>query len=233
MAGAVGFLGGATAFLLGVLMLASLDHYNGTKAIVGDEALANSASFESTDGLPPADQSKIQRDLICLMRSVATKSWAAAEAADLTGSDHTHAWRRRASAHANATIPRTKAEEASLQVLKSSLINASYSGQQRLLSAESVPSALWILVFVSFFVLMALLTALLIPHPSRTLAIAGLAAVLIVSTAMLWTLTTFDEPFTQGDGVYISPRALNAVMVRLEATYPEADWGPCEILPRP
>jgi hypothetical protein len=47
---------------------------------------------------------------------------------------------------------------------------------------------------------------------------------------MLWTLTTFDEPFNQGDGVYISPRALNAVMVRLQATYPGADWSPCENL---
>lgn len=88
-------------------------------------------------------------------------------------------------------------------------------------------------MIVSIFVLTAFLTALLITYPSRTLAIAGLVSVLIVSTAMLWTLDTFDEPFTQGDGVYISPRALNGVMVRLESTYPEADWGPCETLPRP
>lgn len=234
MSGAVGFVGGAAAFLLGVLMLTSLDHYNATKTIVAEEALAYSSAFESTDGLPPADQSAIQRDLICLMRSVATKSWAAAEADDLTGSDNTHAWRRRAATHANATDPVTKAQEDSLQNLKGALLTASDRGQQRLLAARSdLPVALWILVFVSIFVLTAFLTALLISHPSRTLALAGLGAVLTVSAAMLWTLITFDQPFTQGDAVYISPRALEAVMVRLEGTYPEADWGPCETLPRP
>jgi len=231
MAGAVGFVGGAAAFLLGVLMLASLDHYNGTKAIVSNEAVAYSGAFDSTDGLPEPNRTKLQRDLVCLMRSVSTNSWSAAEAEELAGSYNTHAWRHRASADANSTITTTKSQEVSLDNLKSKLISASESGQQRLLSAESdLPLALWILVFVSIFVLTAILTALLSAHPSRTLAVTALAAVFVVSTAMLWTLATFDKPFTRGDGVYISPRALNAVMVRLQGSYPDADWGVCENL---
>jgi hypothetical protein len=231
MAGAVGFVGGAAAFLLGVLMLASLDHYNGTKAIVSNEAIAYSGAFASTDGLPDASRRTIQRDLICLMRSVSTNSWAAAEAGDLAGSDNTHAWRRRASADANATVTQTKSQEVSLDNLKSRLISASEIGQQRLLATESdLPLALWILVFASIFVLTTILTGLLAAHPSRTLAVTALAAVFVVSTTMLWTLATFDKPFTQGDGVFISPRALNAVMVRLQDTYPDADWGVCETL---
>lgn len=231
MSGSVGFVGGAAAFLLGVLMLASLDHYNSTKGIVADEALAYSAAFDSTEGLDPGDRPKIQRDLVCLMRSVATHSWAAAEAAALTGSPNTHAWRRRTNEQANTIIPKSKGQEDSLNTLQAELIDASKSGQQRLLAAESdLPLALWILVFVSIFVLTSMLTALLLDHPSRTLTLAGLGSVLVLSTAMLWTLTTFDEPFNQGDGVYISPRAINAVLVRLQGTYPNADWGPCEML---
>lgn len=231
MGGAVGFVGGAAAFLLSVLMLASLDHYNATKTIVGNEAVSYSGAFDSTDGLAPADQGKVQRDLVCLMRSVATKSWSAAEAEDLTGSENTHAWRRRVSADANAIVPNSKAQEESLNTLKDRLISASDYGQQRLLAAESdLPLALWLLVFVSIFALTTILTALLQSHRNQTFAVAALATVLVVLTAMLWTLTTFDEPFNQGDGVYISPRALNAVMVRLQATYPGADWTPCEDL---
>lgn len=231
MGGAVGFIGGAAAFLLGVLMLASLDHYNATKTIVADEALAYSAAFDGTDGLAPADRDVLQRDIICLMRSVATNSWAAAEAEDLRGSANTHAWRRQVSAHADAVDPKTKAQEDSLDTLQSELINASKSGQQRLLAAESdLPLALWLLVFISIFALITMLTALLRGHPSRVFAITSLAATLIVSTAMVWTLTTFDEPFNTDDGVYISPRALNAVMLRLQGTYPGADWGPCKTL---
>lgn len=231
LGGAVGFIGGAAAFLLGVLMLASLDHYNATKTIVAEEALAYSAAFDSTDGLAPADQGVMQRDLICLMRSVATNSWAAAEAEDLRGSANTHAWRRRASDDADGVDPKTKAQEDSLDTLQSELIDASKSGQQRLLAAEGdLPLALWILVFVSIFALISILTALLRAHPSRTLASTSLAATLILSTAMVLTLTTFDEPFNKADGVYISPRALNAVLVRLQGTYPGADWQPCETL---
>lgn len=234
LGGAVGYIGSAAAFLLGVLMLASLDHYNATKTIVANEALAYSASFESTDGLPAADQTAIQHDLICLMRSVATHSWAAAASEDLTGSDNTHAWRRRASAHAKAVDPTNKSEEDSLASLESGLIAASTSGQERLLAAEEdLPVALWILLLLSVFALVSILTALLRAHASRTLAITALGAVLILTTAMVWTLTMFDRPFYQRDGVYISPRDLNAVMLRLEKTYPGPAWGPCELLADP
>lgn len=231
MSGSVGFIGGAAAFLLSVLMLASLDHYNATKAIVADEALAYSAAFDSTDGLAPADQAKIQRDLVCLMRSVATNSWAAAQNADLSGSDNTHVWRLRASADADTVVTQTKAQENSLNILQSELINASKIGQQRLLAAEAdLPLSLWLLVFFSIFALTAILVALLRSHQSRTLAVTALGAVIVLSTAMVLALTAFDQPFDKGDGVYISPRAINAVMVRMEGTYPGAAWAPCELL---
>lgn len=234
MAGAIGFIGGAAAFLLSVLMLASLDHYNGTKTIVADEALAYYAAFESADEFKPDDQAKIRRDLVCLMRSVATYSWAAAAAEDLTGSDNTHAWHRRVSADASTVEVKTKAQQNSLSTLQSEIINATKSGQQRLLAAESdLPLALWLLVFLSIFALTSILTALLLAHPSRALAVTALSAVLLLSAAMVWTLAMFDEPFHQGDGVYISPRAINAAMVRLEQTHPGAAWDPCELLAAP
>lgn len=230
MSAAVGFVGGAAAFLLGVLMLASVDHYNETKTIVADEALAYSAAFDSTAGLSHPDQTRIQRDLICLMRSVATNSWAAAEGQDLTGSDNTHTWRERAFADTSAALPTTKVQENSVAQVQAALIDASKAGQQRLLGSESdLPVPLWLLVAVSIFVLTAALTALLLNHPSRLNAVIALASVLIVTMAMLWTLTAFSEPFAR-DGVYIPPRAVNAVMVRMQKSYPNADWGPCEIL---
>lgn len=231
MGGAVGFLGGAAAFLLGILMLSSLDHYDITKDVVAQEALAYSAAFDSTAGLAPDDRANIQRDLVCLMRSVRTNSWSAAQNHDLTGSDNTHAWRARAFDHANVIAPKTKVQENSLDTLQSELIKASKTGQQRLLAAESdLPLALWILVYVSIFVLTVVLAALMLNYPTRLLGVAALAGVLVLSAAMLWTLTVFAEPFTQGDGVYISPRALDAVMVRLQGTYPGADWSECQTL---
>ena len=231
MSGVVGFIGGSAAFLLGVLMLSSLDHFNSTREVVTQEALAYSAAFDSTAGLPNPARDDIRRSLVCLMRSVTTNSWAAAEDADLTGSDNTHAWRSRALDHANGFEPTTKVQENSLATLQAELINASKTGQQRLLSAEdNLPTALWALVYLSIFVLTVILAALLRGHPVPMLANIALAAFLIVSAAMVWTLTVFAEPFDKGDGVYIPPRSLNAVIVRLQGTYPGDVWAPCESL---
>lgn len=229
MNGALGFLGGSAAFLLGVLMLASVDHFNATKEIVTGEALNYSAAFDATAGLGAPDQAKVQRDLVCLMRSVTINSWAATEAADLTGSENTHAWRSRTLTDANAVEPKTTVQENSLGTLQSELIEASKAGQQRLLSAESeLPTALWVLVFISVFVLAFVLSVLLRPYP--VLAVTTLTAILLLSGAMVWTLTAFAEPFTKNDGVFISPRAMQSVMIRLEGTYPGAAWAPCEEL---
>jgi len=50
MNGALAFLGGSAAFLLGVLMLTSVDHYNATDDIVTAEALHYSSAFDATAG---------------------------------------------------------------------------------------------------------------------------------------------------------------------------------------
>jgi hypothetical protein len=95
MGGAGGFLGGAAAFLLGVLMLASIDHYYATRSGVDAEAVAYAAAFNAAATLPASDQDRIQRDLVCLMRSVSTDSWEATAAEQLTGARNTDLWRAR------------------------------------------------------------------------------------------------------------------------------------------
>jgi hypothetical protein len=226
---ALGFLGSTAGFLLGVLMLASVDHYNETKRTVDDEAFAYSAAFDSAAGLAPDDQAKIQRDLACLMRSVATNSWAATEAQSLAGSPNTHAWRARALSDAKSVDPKSTVQQSSLEKVLSETVDASTAGQKRLVAAASdLPVALWVLVYVSIFVLTFGLTTLLYPYP--VLAVANLMGILILTAAMVWALSVFAEPFSQGDVVFISPRTLNAVIVRLEGTYPGSAWEPCEQL---
>lgn len=226
--GAVGFLGGSAAFLLGVLMLASLSHFNATDDVVNSEALAYSAAFDGTVALAHTDQAKVRRDLVCLMRSIATSSWTATEAEDATGSENTHAWRTRALEDTNAVVPTTVAQETSLGTLQSELVEAAKAGQHRLLAARNdLPGPLWIVVYISIFLLTTALTVLLRPYPA--LAVTSLGAILLLSSAMVWTLTAFAQPFTK-DGIYLSPHAINDVMVRLQSAHPDADWSPCEEL---
>lgn len=229
MSSALGFIGGAAAFLLGVLMLTSMDHYHATEDAVDAEAISYAAAYANVEGLAVPDQAKIQRDLACLMRSVATNSWSETQKGNVAGSRETHAWRARVRDDVNAVEPKTAGQENSLSSLQSELVDAAKSGQQRLLSAEDhLPTVLWILVYVSVFVLTTTLTLLLVPYPM--LAVTTLTAVLVLSAAMVWTLTAFAQPFTEGDGVFISPRSLNAVLARMQDTNPDADWGPCEQL---
>lgn len=229
MSGALGFIGASAAFLLGLLLLSSLNHYQDAESTVDQEAAAYSAAFDTSAGLSAADQVKVQRDLVCLMRSVSTSSWAATQSEDLTGSENTHAWRMRLITDANNAEPSTVAQKNSLDALQTEMIETSTLGQKRLLSAENgLPLALWIVVYVSVFVLTTALTVLLASHP--VMAVTALGGILILSAAMVGTLTVFAEPFNKDDGVYISPHSLNAVMIRMQGHYPGAAWEPCEQL---
>ena len=87
---------------------------------------------------------------------------------------------------------------------------------------------LWLLVYVSVFLLVFVITLMLRPYPM--LAAVSLGTILILSVAMVWVLTAFAKPFTPHDSVYIPPRAMNGVMVHLEQVYPGAAWAPCERL---
>ncbi len=229
MGGAVGFLGGAAAFLLGVLMLASIDHYYATRSVVDAEAVAYAAAFNSAADLAAPDQARIQRDLVCLMRSVSTDSWEATAAEELTGARNTQLWRARVREHLAAVEPTTAAQSNGLDQLQSELLASAKSGQQRLLDGDSdLPFVLWLLVYVSVFLLVFVITLMLRPYPM--MAAVSLGAILILSVTMVWVLTAFAKPFTPHDSVYIAPRAMNGVMVHLEQVYPGAAWAPCERL---
>lgn len=232
MSGAVGFLGGAAAFLLGVLMLASIDHYYVTRSGVDAEAVAYAAAFNAAATLPPPDQARIQRDLVCLMRSVSTDSWEATAAEQLTGARNTDLWRARIRADVVAVAPTTPAQSNGLDQLQAELLATAKTGQQRLLDGDSdLPFVLWVLVYISVFLLVFVITLMLRPYPM--LAAISLGTILVLSMAMVWVLTAFAKPFTPHDSVYITPRALNGVMLHLEQVYPGAAWAPCERLAPP
>lgn len=229
MSATLGFVGGAAAFLLGVLLLSALDHYRATDNVVTDEALAFSSAFDSAARLPDPHSEKIQRDLVCLMRSVATNAWAATEREDLGGSPNTKAWWVRTIADLDRVEPTTASQTVSLENLNTQLVEASKAAQHRYLASESeLPLAMWLLVFVSIFVLVVTLTPLLVPYPA--LAAVALGATFAVTAGMVWVLTAFAQPFTRHDGVYISPASLVAVTERLQTYHPNAGWGPCEAL---
>ena len=229
ISGALGFIGGSAAFLLGVLMLTSIDHFKATEEIARAEAIAYSAAFDATAAAPVELRPQIRRDLVCLMRSVVQDSWNASEANDLTGDENTHAWMIRAFATLTGVESERSFEQAAIGRVEDQLAEAMSAGQTRLLSARApIPLPLWIVVYLSMFIVFLLVTVLLRPYP--LLEFIALGSLFLLTAAMIWTLAAYQEPFNKHDGVYIAPEGLEAVMTRLQDAYPGPAWEPCERL---
>ena len=227
--GVLGFVGGASAFLIGVLMLASVDHFNATSEVANDEAIAYSAAFQNSVALPDPALQIVQRDLVCLMRSVATDSWTAATTGDLTGDRNSNAWRAKTVSDFGTIALASGGSSDALDAVASEVRDATKFGQQRLLAGEStLPLAMWALLYLSLLVLTFLMTLMMRSYP--LLLALCLGATFIVSAGMISVLVAFAEPFDTDTGVYISPRALESVLITAQESQPGAAWDSCERL---
>ncbi len=227
--GVLGFIGGASAFLIGVLMLASVDHFNATSEIANEEAIAYSAAFQNSVALPDPARQIVQRDLVCLMRSVATESWNAANTGDLTGDRNSNAWRAKTVSDFGTIALASGGSSDALDAVTSEVRDAAKFGQQRLLAGEStLPLAMWALLYLSLLVLTFLMTLMMRSYP--LLLALCLGATFIVSAGMISVLVAFAEPFDTDTGVYISPRALESVLTTAQESQPGAAWDSCERL---
>jgi hypothetical protein len=227
--GVLGFVGGASAFLIGVLMLASVDHFNATSEVANDEAIAYSAAFQNSVALPDPARQIVQRDLVCLMRSVATDSWNAATTGDLTGDRNSNAWRAKTVSDFGTIALASGGSSDALDAVASEVRDAAKFGQHRLLAGEStLPLAMWALLYLSLLVLTFLMTLMMRSYP--LLLALCLGATFIVSAGMISVLVAFAEPFDTDTGVYISPRALESVLITAQESQPGAVWDSCERL---
>ena len=227
--GVLGFVGGASAFLIGVLMLASVDHFNATSEVANDEAIAYSAAFQNSVALPDPALQIVQRDLVCLMRSVAPDSWEAATTGDLTGDRNSNAWRAKTVSDFGTIALASGGSSDALDAVASEVRDAAKFGQHRLLAGEStLPLAMWALLYLSLLVLTFLMTLMMRSYP--LLLALCLGATFIVSAGMISVLVAFAEPFDTDTGVYISPRALESVLITAQESQPGAVWDSCERL---
>ena len=227
--GVLGFVGGASAFLIGVLMLASVDHFNATSEVANDEAIAYSAAFQNSVALQDPALQIVQRDLVCLMRSVATDSWNAATTGDLTGDRNSNAWRAKTVSDFGTIALASGGSSDALDAVASEVRDAAKFGQHRLLAGEStLPLAMWALLYLSLLVLTFLMTLMMRSYP--LLLALCLGATFIVSAGMISVLVAFAEPFDTDTGVYISPRALESVLITAQESQPGAAWDSCERL---
>ena len=211
--------------MLGLLLFFSVQVFEDASASAKDEALSLVDVYENADYFPVAPADQLRRDSVCLMRSVATDSWVAAEAGDLTGDENTAAWAavvrkaiEKLPSHNNVQAEAQKAAMDSFQKAQS-------ARQSRILSSVwELPTIVWLVLDLGAFVF-AGLVILSLPGRRRT-AFVLIGACLLFTMGVVGALSMFATPFTRL-GVSVQPTAIEGSLIRLQGTYPQQDWSDC------
>lgn len=222
---ALGYVSGVLGIMLGLLLFFSVQVFEDASASAKDEALSLVDVYETADYFPAAPADRLRRDSVCLMRSVATDSWNAAEAGDLTGDENTAAWaavvRKGIEQLPSDGNVHAEAQKAAMD----SFQKAQSARQSRTLSSVwKLPTIVWLVLDLGAFVF-AGLVILSLPGRRRT-ALVLIGACLLFTMGVVGALSMFATPFTRL-GVSVEPTAIEGSLIRLQRTYPGQDWSPC------
>ena len=226
--GTVGYASAVVAFLLGLMLFFSINTFSTAQGVASDEAIAYSSAFDAAQVLPATSASTIERDLVCLMRATRSGSWHAMSLQDLTGDDNVTAWYRQTLKDVSSTSATDKGVDGTVSTIQNAVNDAGRARQQRLLSVRGeLPLAIWIIIYVSIYVMLFLFALVLIDNP--VLVAVSLLACTVLTGAAVAALVMFSEPFSD-PGVKVQPTAISGVLVRLESDYPGPEWAECPTL---
>lgn len=224
----LGTVGGLLAFVLGFLVVFTLDNYTAAQDIASQEASAYSAAFEASVLLPPERGEPIQRDLACLIDSVRTEGWFYAEGDRPTADDVIESWWVQTRIDLGLLPEAGALQEYAAETVYSSLAEARSLGEQRLLmNGSSIPGIIWIIIWLSITALVTLTYVCL--RNNTFILLTSISVLTVVIGVVLWALITFANPFSTSDGTAVEAEDLAATLVRLQDTYPTpaSIWDPC------
>jgi hypothetical protein len=225
---ALAYVSGVLGIMLGLMLFFSVQVYEEVRQSARDEAVALADVFENADFFPAASGDQLRRDTICLMRSVATDSWASAESGDLTGDENTAAWAARVRASISDLPTRTATRQEAQAQTMSAFKDAQNARQKRILSSVfTLPLIVWIVIDLGVLVFAALMMVSLPDRPRTALFLIG--ACLVFTMGVVGALSMFATPFTHL-GVSVKPDDIEGALLRLEDINPDQDWSPCERL---
>ena len=222
---ALAYVSGVLGIMLGLLLFFSVQVYEDASASAKDEALSLVDVYENADYFPSTPADALRRHTTCLMRSVATDSWLAAEAGDLTGDENTAAWAAQVRKGIEALPSDGNVAAEAQKAAMDSFQKAQSARQSRILSSVwKMPTIVWLVLDLGAFVF-AGLVILSLPGRRRT-ALVLIGACLLFTMGVVGALSMFATPFTRL-GVSVQPTAIEGALVRLKGTYPAQDWSKC------
>lgn len=226
----LGTVGGLLAFVLGFLVVFTLDNYTAAQDVAANEASAYSSAFEAAVLLPPATADPVKRDIACLINSVRTEGWYFSNGDGPSVDDNVEAWWVQTRQTLGTLTEPTPLQEYAVETIFSSLADARSMGEQRILmNGSSVPPIVWLVIYIAFASTIALTYVCLRYNTFILLASIGLMTVVVA--AVVWTLFTFANPFSPTDGTAVQADDLTGTVQRLQDTYPGPTWEPCPATP--
>ena len=207
---ATGFVAGAYALVLSLLLVAVITHFDEARYAVLTEVTTSAAVFENAEAFPTAQRIAVQHDVVCLLRSTITEECPTISDGNLEGSPVTwqRQWRLNATLAEVGNTPVSEQEvfkqaSAKLEERNEARIKRLYEGQTLMNAAQ------WIVLWVGAF-LVIVLVGLELNIRDKPVWF-GIFGMLILSIAILLTgIAVIDSPY---QGVWrVTPKPIEAAL---------------------
>lgn len=220
------FVGGGLGILLGLLLVFAADHYSAAQQSARDEASALTVVYRAVAPYAASEGDAVRRNLACYANSVVVDDWDHMRAGNRTGADETDAWEDRVQRSIADLTLSTDAQSTTAQFVVEHQLLMDAARQSRLqLGEPEIPPLLWLVIFVSSFVFIALLEFHLTARwPVRIMAAGAIILVVMVSIGALYEL---DLPYQGWSGSSLQPTVMETTLAQLQDQFWAADWSPC------
>jgi len=208
--GVFGVLATGFAVLLGFVVFLAFANYDASRAGAEAESRIVAQQFETAQFLPAATGAALSGELVCYARAVVSEEWPRMEAGDLA--HVVSPWGVAMFRTLEPAEPRTAAEQAAYGKWLDQTSDREDARADRLHGAEGViPPPLWIVVFVSAFVLFTYILFFADSGERRKVQAMLMGAVAVVITSTMVLLWFLDNPYHGGYGA-LQPTAMERTL---------------------
>ena len=204
MGDTIAFISGAVGILLGLLLSFSVSSFQDDQASVKEYGSSVTSAFRSSVSFDEPGRSVVRQDLVCAVQTFTTNDWDNGFDTQVTGDAQANLWMAKLNGDVNALPLNTITQQQAFPVLLQSTLDMSQSRQIILLtSGESIPTVIWIVIYVSVFFLALLLAFHLADR--RALSWLSFAAAYVTLAVMVLALSVLDYPMHS----FIGPPAVS------------------------
>lgn len=212
MGDTIAFISGAVGILLGLLLSFSVSNFQDAQASVKEYGSSVSGAFRSTASYDEPGRTAVREDLVCAVETFVKNDWTSGFGGKNIGNDQANLWMAKLNADINALPLNTTTQQQAFPVLLQSTLDMSHWRQLILLtSMETIPIVIWIVIYVSIFVLSLLLTLHLADR--RGLSRLSFGVAYITLATIILALSVLDYPMHNfGPGPAVTPQPLVEIL---------------------